>query len=226
MSDFTRYGIYYLPPAGALADFGANWLGWDVDTGTARAHPECGLPVAEITATPRKYGFHATLKPPFRVAAPHGEPELLVAIADLCDSLAPVTLKGLALSHVGRFIALTAVGEAAQLNALAAACVTELDQFRAPAPASEIARRQASGLSARQEQLLARWGYPYVLDEFRFHMTLSGKLDDSTAEQLMTTLAPMAGPALPAPFVIDEIALVGERLDGKFQTVQRFKLLG
>ena len=34
-----------------------------------------------------------------------------------------------------------------------------------------------SGLTDRQEALLTQWGYPYVMEEFRFHITLTGALD-------------------------------------------------
>ena len=70
--DFRRYAIYFAPrPRRALARFGAAWLGWDAEAGADRDGPElAGLPRprAEIVATPRRYGFHATLKAPFRLA--------------------------------------------------------------------------------------------------------------------------------------------------------------
>ncbi|VXC77539.1 hypothetical protein BURKHO8Y_320015 [Burkholderia sp. 8Y] len=36
-------------------------------------------------------------------------------------------------------------------------------------------------MSARQITLLREWGYPYVLDEYRFHMALSDSLDEAQA---------------------------------------------
>lgn len=65
---FRRYGLYYTPRPGALAEFGAAWLGWDPVAGQSMAHPAIdGLPrdISEITASPRKYGLHGTIKPPF-----------------------------------------------------------------------------------------------------------------------------------------------------------------
>ena len=74
---FTRYAIYYLPPAGALADFGARWLGWDVRRGAAAV--QLDLPgLRDATEAPRKYGFHGTLKPPFRLA--EGQERLIDAL--------------------------------------------------------------------------------------------------------------------------------------------------
>ena len=71
MDGFVRYGIYVVPKA-ALYRAGADWLGWDSETGRAAPQPALdGLPEspAALTASPRRYGFHGTIKPPFRLAA-------------------------------------------------------------------------------------------------------------------------------------------------------------
>jgi putative phosphonate metabolism protein len=223
MSSFTRYAIYYLPPDGALARFGAAWLGWDVAAAAPVPHPAiAGVDVASVTETPRKYGFHATLKPPMRLADGRGPDDLAQAVADICAALAPVRLEGLGLSRIGRFLALTPVGDPRAPNALAARLVADLDGFRAPPGAAEMGRRRAGGLSAAQEENLARWGYPYVMDEFRFHMTLSGPLADPAPVE--AALAPLLAPLRLSPFVIDAVALVGERPDGNFELVHRYAL--
>jgi hypothetical protein len=165
MTGYDRYAIYYAPPPGALADFAAHWLGWDAATGRAVAHPWVqGLPrdVAELTETPRKYGFHGTIKPPFRLAVGQDAESLHRATADLAARLTPVTLNGLALHRLGGFLALTPEGDASALATLAAEVVTELDAFRAPPDAAEIVRRRPDRLTPRQRALLDRWGYPYV----------------------------------------------------------------
>ncbi|NVJ94494.1 MAG: DUF1045 domain-containing protein [Marivivens sp.] len=227
MSEYTRFAIYYVPPAGPLEQFGAAWLGWDIATGSAVPHPPVdGLDLEAVADRPRKYGFHATLKPPFRLAESHGEVELQAAVADLADVLAPVTLDGLKLSQISSFLAFTVEGSQSGLNALAAACVRELDHFRAPASASETERRKAAGLTERQTELLMQWGYPYVMEEFKFHMTLSGKLDPETAVRSMAAIEELSLGALPRPFIIDAIALVGERPDGRFETIRRYSLNG
>ena len=97
MPRFARYAVYYTPEPGPLADFGAAWLGWDIATGAEVAHPDLpGLPrpVAELTATPRKYGFHGTVKPPFRLAEGHDAEGLELAAQHLATRLEPVTLDG------------------------------------------------------------------------------------------------------------------------------------
>ena len=224
MSGFRRYAIYYLLEPGSLADFGASWLGWNVVTGTQTAQPAVEG-IEAISATPRRYGFHGTLKPPFQLAVGASGDALAESTEALARTLAPVRLDGLQLSRIGSFLALTPKGDAAQLNSLAFRCVTDLDMHRRPPSDAEIERRRAAGLTQRQEQLLERWGYPYVAEEFRFHLTLSGKLDTDEIDRVAAAIASHL-PALPTPFEIASISLVGEGEDGFFRLVHRYALTG
>ena len=230
MEQCQRFAVYFTPPPSSpLAEFGAAWLGWDVDTGRVRAHPTLpGLPkpIEALTETPRKYGFHATLKPPMQLT-PHASPDALVAeLERLSEELAPVRLEGLHVSTLGKFVALTPVGDVRALNALASRVVKALDHLRAPPSAAELARRRAGGLTAGQDAMLLKWGYPYVLDEFRFHMTLSGQLEAAEAETLRHMLAPKLAQIVPGRIAIDALTLVGEAADGRFHTLQRHPLTG
>ena len=230
MAVYSRYAVYYVPPKGsALAHFGATWLGWDLDPGTPLPHPDLpglAVPIAEVTATPRRYGFHGTLKPPFRLADNDGGVALRSAVAALAARSPAILGPPLALSPIGRFLALMPSAPFPELDRLAAACVTELDAFRAPPSEAELSRRRAAGLSAAQEAYLARWGYPYVLGEFRFHLTLTGPLDAPTAAEVASVLAPLAAPHCAEPFTVGEICLCGELSDGHFQIVERYSLTG
>lgn len=221
---YSRFAIYYLPPDGPLSDFGATWLGWDVVNGCEARQPS--LPgLRDMTMTPRKYGFHGTLKPPFRLA----EEQSFAALDDACRALAaelaPVRCEGLNLVVLGGFLALTPFGVTTGLQRIAAACVRRLDGFRAPASAAELVRRRKAGLNPRQEALLAEWGYPYVMEEFRFHLTLSGRLPESELAYWTNTLRAHL-PVLPTSFIVDQIALCGERQDGRFQLIHRYTLAG
>jgi putative phosphonate metabolism protein len=221
---YSRLAIYHVPHRGALADFGAAWLGWDVARGSAVVQPD--LPgLHDITMTPRKYGFHATLKPPFRLAEGRTLAELERAAAALAASLKPAPCEGLQLATLGRFLALTPFGDRAAVQRVAETCVRDLDPFRAPASEAELARRRKAGLSARQEALLTQWGYPYVMEEFRFHLTLSGQLPAEAIAGWRETLLDRL-PDLPRPFVLDAIALCGERDDGRFEVIHRYTLAG
>jgi len=226
---YTRYAIYYAPEPGPLADFGARWLGWDIETGTGCPHPDIpGLPrpVEEITRTPRKYGFHGTVKPPFRLAEGTDSDGLLAAARTACAARAHVRLEGLRLSRIGRFVALVPEGDTTALSDLAGAMVRDLDPFRAPAGDAELARRRARKLTDRQEKLLTDWGYPYVMEEFRFHLTLTGSLPDTDGDQVVDALAPVLAPMLDGPVTIATLCLVGELPDGRFKTIERLPLSG
>ncbi|TDL85159.1 DUF1045 domain-containing protein [Meridianimarinicoccus aquatilis] len=226
---FTRYAIYFTPAPGQLADFGAEWLGWDSAAGSTRAHPVIpGLSasVAALTARPRKYGFHGTLKAPFRLAADRTETALLHAVDRLASTLAPVTLQGLKLDQIGGFLALTPAGSAGGLTAFAADVVEQLDSFRAPPTADEIARRNPARLTPRQQTLLANWGYPYVQDQFRFHMTLTGPVPREHIGAVRSALAPVLAPILPQPFRIDALTLLGADTAGRFHQITRVSVSG
>jgi hypothetical protein len=221
---YTRFAIYDAPIDDALADFGAAWLGWDVRTGrvTRQADVPC---LDDITMTPRKYGFHGTLKPPFRLADGHTLDELQARAADLAERCAPAQSGGLQLTTLGGFLALTPTGDLSGLERVASACVLDLDTFRAPATGAELARRRSAGLSLRQGALMLKWGYPYVMEEFRFHMTLSGRLAQADRTAWMNT-ARAHLPPLADRYELGSIALCGERPDGRFELIQRYALTG
>lgn len=226
--NFARYAIYFVPPAQSdWSRFATAWLGWDIDAGRTVNHPTIdGLDVASVTQVPRKYGLHATMKPPFRLR----EDQSLSALQDTCARLAgkfaPVSLDRLEVARLGRFLALRPVGDTRDLNALAAACVRDLDPFRAPASETEMNRRRAAGLTKEQDANLTNWGYPYVLEAFRFHITLSGRLSKPMLANVQSVLNQRLVPLLPAPFDIRDLALVGEAEDGRFHMLQRYALSG
>jgi putative phosphonate metabolism protein len=229
MTEFHRYAIYWAPEPGQLADLAAAWLGWDAATGLPVPHPQlAGLPrtIAELTETPRKYGFHGTIKPPFRLAPGQTAEGLHRAAADLCATLAPVTLAGLSLHSLGGFVALTPDGDQGELAGLAARVVESLDRFRAAPDAAEISRRRPDRLTERQRSHLARWGYPFVMEEFLFHLTLTGDLSKAEAAQVAAALEPMLHPVLPRPFHVRSLCLFGQANDGMFRLLHRYGLSG
>lgn len=198
-----RYAIYFAPPAGGdLARFGDGWLERPVLSGFDDAR------LRALTEAPRHYGFHGTLKPPFRLADGCDAEELRRALAAFAARQAGFEIAALCLQEVGDFLALVPVGHTPAISVLAAACVSEFEAYRAPPEAGELARRQAAGLTARQMELLARWGYPYVLDEFRFHLTLTGPISDA-AERMRVrgALADATGPLLKRAVPVRELCL-------------------
>jgi putative phosphonate metabolism protein len=190
----ARYAIYFTPPPDSpLARFGAGVLGYDCFERADVPHRSIdGLDPALLalaTADPRRYGFHATLVAPFRLAPGIAEDEVAAAFAAFTAGRAPVMAGPLQVVAMGRFIVLVPTEPYPEIEALADACVAAFDRFRAPLTDSDRARRVAARLTPRQTELLERWGYPYVLDEFRFHMTLAGPVADRERETFAASLA-------------------------------------
>jgi putative phosphonate metabolism protein len=176
-----RYAVYFVPAArSGLYRFGSSLLGYDCYTGTEIRFPQT-LPVAkpawrELTQEPRRYGFHATLKAPFHLAGGIDEAELVEAFHTFCRSNAVAAVFAPVVAVIEGFVAIVPLASEPAVERLAAACVTAFDRFRAPLNAHDRARRLAAGLSERQAQNFERWGYPYVFEDFRLHLTLTGRL--------------------------------------------------
>ena len=229
MADYVRYAVYIAPEHGPLSGFAAAWLGWDPATGFSVAHPNvAGLttPLAEITRSPRKYGFHGTIKPPFRLASGSTPERLMSDLADLTAELPPITLEGLELSRLGRFLALTVCGDQEPLANLASEVVRRLDHHRQPLTDEELTRRRSANLTPRQDELLQQWDYPYVMDQFKFHMTLTGRLPKAQIETTYEALQAKLAPLLPEPLHINDLCLFGEAQDGRFHLIHRYALSG
>ncbi len=219
MEQMKRFAIYYAPNAGAFADAAAAWLGWDLAQGCAVDQPYPAF--ADLTADPRKYGFHATIKAPFRLKDGMVYEDLHQAFVNHAALLSPVTLSGLTMAVLDGFLALIPTDPSAGLQDMAAKTVRDLDPFRAPLNAAEMARRRPETLSPRQRALLDEFGYPYVMEQFQFHMTLTGRLTD-------TSIQDVAGQyfngLIPAPLHIMDLCLVGEDDLGRFHLLHRASL--
>lgn len=226
--DGQRYAVYFAPePGGPLASFGADWLARDGATGDARPIPSVpGITAERLTAltkSARFYGFHATLKPPFHLKPGCDQDQLADAVARLAADQTAFQVT-LGVRSLGGFLALMMAPPDYRMDALADACVRNLDKFRALPSDVELARRREADLSAQQEALLQQWGYPYVMGEFRFHMTLTARLtDEAERAVLWEALAARAAPIIAEPIAIDAIALFRQpRRDAPFTMLQRF----
>lgn len=224
-----RYAIYFAPAAGSdLARFGDRWLGRNAETGASLEQPALsGFDAAllhELTEAPRQYGFHGTLKPPFRLADGCDAGDLRRALAGFAAQRRGFEIEALTLEGIGGFIALAPDEPSPALSDLAGSCLIEFDPYRAPPDAGELARRHAAGLTPRQGELLARWGYPYVLDEFRFHLTLTGPIADAAERaRLARLLGPLVAPLLLQPLPVRELCLFHQPdRAAPFRLIQRF----
>ncbi|HVO02289.1 MAG TPA: DUF1045 domain-containing protein [Candidatus Cybelea sp.] len=228
-SSSARFAIYWAPPIGSSLDrLGAAWLGRDAGGADV---PRLAIPGlddaswAKLIQAPRLYALHATLKPPFFLADGATEAELKAAIQALAGEVAPFSLPLLRLSLLDGFIALLPSAPSPPLDALAARCVMDLDRFRRPARPEELARRRSAGLTARQDRNLMRWGYPYVLDDFRFHVTLTERVDAETAATLLSSLSGPLSHAVDTTYAVTDIALfVQPDPDAPFHQSSRFRL--
>lgn len=226
MSEQARYAVYFSPAPGSLwGEVGASWLGRRYsDTVEARTTGGHVLPqgwnetaFAAITRAPRRYGWHATLKAPFRLTAGRAEAELLAAVETLAAQIPRLYLPTLAVQRMGHFLALVPQQPSAELQALARRCVEGLHDFTAPPDEADIAARIAQGrLDDEQQALLRRWGYPHVMHRFRFHMTLSGDLSGlSVAQQAaIEAQAHAQFDSLPQPLCMDALSLLIEPARG------------
>ena len=231
-----RYAVYLAPPSDSpLARFGARVLGRDAESGeTIAGYAPPGFAPGDwraLSCEPRRYGFHATLKAPFRLRDDASPADLQAALAAQATPWAPFSLGPLDVSIVRfaegpGFVALTPRAPSAALAALEAALVHGLDALRAPLTAAEIARRRPERLSPRQRDYLGRFGYPFVLDEFRLHFTLSNALAEP--EKIAAGLkADFARDVADPEFPVDALALfVEDEAGGDFRLARRFAFAG
>ncbi len=211
----TRYAFYYVPDRGsALSEFGCRWLGRNHFSGQpVTPLVPAGITPEErsaLTASPARYGFHGTLKPPFRLAKGKKVFELVDVARRFAATRRAFSLPLLRLAVLGNFLALVPSEPSDKISALARDCVTAFDEFRADPTEREIERRMAVNLSDRQQAYIHEWGYPYVMDEFRFHLTLTGKLDEAQRKRVETALAQEVAPLCEAPVSVHSIHLCAQ----------------
>jgi hypothetical protein len=227
----TRYAIFFVPsPASALHQFGATALGYDSISGQAVGGPSddelavSGLAREEwrqLTAEPRKYGFHATLKAPFRLRGGISERDLGAEMVRFAAGHARPDRFAATIALLDGFVALVPSTPAPALALLAANCVRGFDRFRDGMTAAERSRRLAHPLTPRQIDHLDHWGYPYVFEDFRFHMTLTGRVPVERAERVLEFLRQMhKARAVPCAIMVDTIALLRqEGPDAPFRVI-------
>lgn len=217
-----RYAIYFAPdPHCGWGQFGSTWLGRCAADGLPRVPFQVRsageLEIEQMTAAPRRYGFHATLKPPFRLADGKDRESLVQALHaefETCEAFDLPPLEPRCLEDFIALVPLEGDPRNDDVAAIAARCVMAFDAWRAPLNAAEIARRAVDPADTRASELLSRWGYPWVLDRFRFHLSLTGALDPGQAARSGPLLEDIARllPAVPMRF--DAVCLFEEAQPG------------
>lgn len=230
----NRYAIYFAPrPESGWWRFGSAWLGRDALTGaTGAIHPPAlpddlrDVDLAAMVDVPRHYGFHATLKPPFRLIPGRTAADVYFQAATLAATLSPLRITPLLLAEVGSFVGLRAPESDPALMTLAAQCMVAFDNLRAPPDAAERLRRRQAGLSARQSALLDQWGYPYVFEEFQFHLTLTNRLSPEIRARIIKALQPQIDELNKEPLLMDALAIFEQRGDAPFRLKRRYGFNG
>jgi putative phosphonate metabolism protein len=214
-----RIAIYFAPDAtGPLWIKAAQWLGRDALTGAPHLEDIGGIARAEIEAksqSARRYGFHATIKPPMQLADGKSAAELASALRAFAALRGPVRIGPLQLARIDGFLALIPAAQPQALTDFAARVVEAFEPFRAPVSAADRARRSAGGrLSPRQVELLDRYGYPYVMEQFQFHMTLTDRLAPADQARFEAALLAHLGSLAGADAVLDRLVLFHEAEPG------------
>jgi hypothetical protein len=215
-----RYAVYYAPRRGPFSDQAARWLNGDADILVPAADAK------DLTTGARRYGFHGTLRAPFRPASHVTARSIATEVAALAMRLRPVKCTGLRLENLDGFLALTPTGDTTALADLAASVVQATNPLRAPMTEAEIARRRPDSLTPRQRALMNAWGYPFVMEDFRFHLTLTDRLTPDQIPVVMRVLEAHLDPVLPRPFRVEDLCLFGEDAAGTFHLLHRYPLTG
>lgn len=231
-----RYAIYWAPEREhPLWRSGCAWLGRDPESAdpsnaagdrTARAHVE----------SPRRYGFHATLKPPMALRVDAGEADVVAALQRIAARTPAFTMPALEVALLRDFVALrprTPMHASHPLRRLADVCVSELDPLRRTPTAVELQRRlQGQPLDADEQANVQRWGYPYVFRAWQFHLTLSdgfgpGPADRAACDRLLTEAHQHFEDALATPLHCESVAMYVEPRPGApFVLARRVPLAG
>ena len=214
-----RFAIYYAPAtADPLWIRAAQWLGRDAASDAAPPDAATHGLEAErrrrLSESARRYGFHATLKAPMALRDGTTESQLARAVDDFVAAHRPVPIGPLHIALIEGFLALVPVEQTDALTGFAMACVAAFEPFRAPLTAADRQKRMTAGLSPRQAELLDAYGYPYVAEEFRFHMTLTDRLPESERTAFAEAAEVWFGPLLDRPHMLDRIALFHEPAPG------------
>jgi putative phosphonate metabolism protein len=222
-----RYAIYLAPsPDTPLWRAASRVIGRDAVSGETLPFPDIAPCDAEdwgeATAEPRRYGFHGTLKAPFELAEGRTEASLIEAAEGFAATRHGFSITDLTVRSMKSFVALTPEAPSADLDGLAADCVVAFEPFRAPLSPAERARRVASLTDPRHVASVDRWGYPWVFEDFRFHMTLTGSLPETRREAARAGLADFLGDVA-RPLAVDAIAIFRQdHRDAPFGVLARF----
>ncbi len=227
-NSYERYAIYYVPHYETeLAEFGKSWFGYDLSEGeTDRALHGLDMEFArQVTQKPARYGIHATLKAPFYLEENSSLEQLLEKTDRFAKKRQRFTLGKLKIGWHGNTMVLVESEKNLQVNQFASQCVLKFEDFRAPLTMKERTRRLEQNLNMHQRLMLEELGYPFVLSEFQFHITLTKNMTEEEKRTVVPALQPELDKILQTPCEIDGIAVVGDPGNNQpFQMIEYFEL--
>lgn len=215
-----RVAIYYSPGScSPLLQVAEQWF--EMKTTGTMSESE----TADMLKDPKRYGFHATIKPPFKLKDQYSIGDVEQQMQRFCQHTSSFITPHMEVAKIGRFFCIKPVEESWEINSLASSVVQRFDNFREPAREKDLERRRLTGLNFRQDELLIEWGYPYVLSEFIFHMTLTGKItDERQNKSLREELKKRFSQALSEPLNIDSLSMYTQEGSADFIEHKRFSL--
>ena len=229
MSD--RYAVYFVPAKDSALDrFGAGWFGRTSQREQERRLSVPGISDSErddLTRVPRIYGLHATLRPPFVLVETADSNDVERRVSSIARQTGAFEVPALVTGSTGGCLTLSLSHACAEVEQLAAYCLRELDELRRPQEGSDCERYRAYSLSEREQHLFARWGYPWVLDRFVFHFTLTSRINREKRERIARALAPQLDCIVGIPWLFDSISVLRQsEHGGVFVEISRHQLGG
>ena len=225
--NYKRYAIYYVPSENSELDlFGKCWLGWDPYKGVETTKSDLSkLPsfkkFSSLVLTPKQYGFHGTIKAPFKLKNEYTYNDLENKVREISKQIHSFYFDQLIIKKLGNFIGLIPTNNL-KINAVSNKFVEELDYLRDELSESEIKKRKPHKLTSNQKQMLFKWGYPYVFDEFKFHLTLTSKLNVVEIDEVFRSLQNILKQVNLNKISFNNICIFGQKNDEKFYFVKRF----
>lgn len=180
-----------------------------------------------LTVSVRRYGLHATIKAPMALKMGTKQTDLVTSLKAWCAKEIPVNAGRLELRLLDGFLALVPARQPQELTDFAARVVEAFDRYRAPLDAKERSKRLSAPLTDRQSKLVDKYGYPYVLEQFQFHITLTDRLPPAMAMKVLADGRAFFADVLAMPLMIDRLVLFHEPHSGAdFTRGAEFRLEG
>lgn len=226
-----RYTISLaLSPSSELWKTGVHWLGMEPFSGEIIDQPVLlGIDADrlwELTRSARRLGFHAPVKPFFRLACGVDEEQLCGLLNIFSLKHHSFVLSSLTLRAQENKFFLEPDTYPSSLLSLAADCIRTFDPYGAAPKPSESARLKAAVLSPQEKQNLELWGYPYVFNQYRFRLFLTSRITDAAEKEVMySALARIFVTVSASPLKVDALCLFVEAGSGQpMRFIRRFPL--